>query len=380
MDILTGSPISKGKVLDSPRFKAHGATVGALAKKGARVTILAHQGRKGGKDFIADLGMHAKILERHSGVRIRYIDGLFDSGTEKEISRMKDGEAVLLRNVRDYPDEYTVSDKKNRYRSFCKIFDLYVNDAFSVCHREQGSIMIPPKVIRAYAGPVLAREVSSLGDFIKKEKEDKKMVFVIGGEKIKDYAILLKMLKDGSKMAVGGVLADMVWLEKGLDLGYEKEWLEKKGYLSYYPEMKKKIEEYKDRIIYPVDMAIGDSKRKEIGLEDLPVKSKIKDIGKKSVKLFEDAIKRAEIVFMKGPLGVCEEKRFSYGTVKLLRDVAGLTKKRKTYSLIGGGHLTDVIEEHKISGFSHVSLAGGALIDFITGKKLPGIEALRQAR
>ena len=374
------SPVYMGKPLDNPRFEMHGKTVRELAKKGAKIIIIAHQGRKGSKDFIASLEKHARLIEKHAKVRVKYVDFLFEKKAGDMISCMKNGEAILLRNVRDYDDEYDAKNRKNRYFSFSKMFDMYANDAFSVCHRSQGSVILPPREIMGYAGPALWNEMKSLGKF--KVKGRKKMLFIIGGEKIEDYLPLMKMLKNrNARMIACGVLGDLIIYSKGIKMGYEERWLKEKGYLKNLPKIREILGRYGKRVICPVDAAVGKHRRKEIMLDDLPVNEKIKDIGKESIKIFGDEIGKAEAVFMKGPLGVSEEQGFSYGTVKILGKIAKLTKEKKIYSLIGGGHLTETIDRYRVKrGFSYMSLSGGALIKWITGEKLPGIEALKNSK
>lgn len=372
------SALNQNKPLLEPRFIAHAKTVRMLSKEGAKVVILAHQGRKGAKDFLPSLNEHTKILEKISKVKIKYVDDLFGKTAEKEISKMKEGEVILLRNVRNFNDEENVNEKKNRYFKFSKNFDLYINDQFSTSHRNQGSIVIPPRVIRGYAGPVLEKEFLALKKF--KEKENKKLLLILGGEKIEDYFSLFKFLdKKNTKMVTGGVLGNLILSEKGINLGYEKKWLKEKKYFEKFSKVKKILKKYESKIKVPEDFAIEKNGRKEVLVKNLPVNKKILDIGSISIKNFKEEIKKAQVVLMKGPLGFSEKKGFEKGTLEILKEISKETKKRKVYSLIGGGHLTTAIEEYKLkSNFSHVSLSGGAMIEFLAGEKLPGLEALKK--
>jgi phosphoglycerate kinase len=143
--------------------------------------------------------------------------------------------------------------------------------------------------------------------------------------------------------------------------------------------LKEVYEEHKDQIVLPVDFAIDAKTRKEISLEDMPSDKKIWDVGHKSVEIFKKEIEKAKIVFMKGPLGYSEIEKFNYGTVEILKQISKLTEEKKCFSLLGGGHLTTTIEEYGIeTNFSHISTSGGALIAYISGEKLPGLEALEK--
>lgn len=374
------SAIYKNKILDSPRFSSHAKTIKWLSDKKARVVILSHQGRKGKNDFVSNLKRHAIILERHSKKKIEYVDDLFGEIANEKICGMKNGEIILLKNVRDYSDEKNVNEKKNKYIKFSKKFDFFINDAFSICHRKQASIIIPPKIISGYAGPVLLEEFNFLKKF--NSLENKKLLLVLGGKKIEDYAPLFNFLKKkNAKMIAGGVVANLILYNQGLKFGYEEKWLKENDCMKILPKLKRIINKEKRKIILPLDFAVrGRTKRRnEIYIRQLPIDKKIMDVGKESVRFFRDSISKAEVVLMKGPFGFSEIPGFEYGTVEILKEISRQTKKKKLYSLIGGGNLTTTIDEYNLGkGFSYISLSGGALIEFITHKKLPGLEVLKK--
>lgn len=373
------SPIVEGKVLDSPRMKESAKTVAFLLKNRARVVIIAHQGQKGKSDFFP-LNQHAEILSEHLGEKVEYINDLFGSKALKAVSSLKSGEAVLLRNVRDYPDELGVAAKNNRYPAFCSLFDIYVNDAFSVCHRNHGSLVIPPKHLPSAMGIGLQRELEALENFSFKSRS--KNLFFIGGAKVEDYFPIFRVLKKKkNKIIASGVLANLILVSQGVNLGYENTWLRKKGYLKLVPKLRRIYSKYRKQIILPVDFAVDrNSRRAELSLEDLPSKDKIWDVGHKSVELFASELKGAKSVFMKGPLGYSEIKKFSYSTVRILKSLSSKSRMGG-FSLLGGGHLTATIDEYHIPHtFSYISLSGGALIAYLSGEKLPGLEALRKSK
>lgn len=375
--IDVNSPVVKGKILDSPRFDESSRTINFLIKRKAKVVILAHQGRKGDRDFLP-LRQHAIILGKHIGKEIKYIDSLFDNRAIKAINSLRDGQAILLRNVRDYADESDVKSKDNSYISFCKNFDIFVNDAFSVSHRKQGSIIIPPRYLKSFMGIGMEKEISILKRFNVGRKIN--TIYLIGGAKIDDYLSLFNNLSNKrNKILASGVLANLFLVAKGCNLGYENEWLKEKGYIALASQLKEIYKKYKNQIILPVDFAIDNNgSREEIKLLDFPINQKILDVGHETVKLFKSELKNAKSIFMKGPAGFSEIPEFSYGTVSILKNISLLSKKKGVFSLLGGGHLTTSIKEYNINNnFSHISNSGGALIAYISGEKLPGLEALK---
>ena len=374
------SPVVSGKVLDNPRFKEASQTITQLLEKDAKIVIIAHQGRKGDSDFIP-LEQHAKILSKHVGKKIKYIDFLFEEQALEEIDSLKFGTAILMKNVREYEDELILEN--NRFYTFSELFDLYINDAFSVSHRVQGSIIIPPKVIPSCIGPNFEKELTALKNFHSNINQN--AIYMIGGQKIEDYITLFDVLKNkNSKILASGVLANLFLISQSHNLGYEDFWVKEKGYDKLIPKLKEIYKKYSKQIILPIDFAIGNAiiekaKRKEILLSDFPTNEKIWDIGHETVGLFKSYLTKTDYIFVKGPLGYSEIKEFSYSTVEILKEISILTKKGKVFSLLGGGHLSTTIQEYKINNnFSHISTSGGALISFISGNQLPGLIALEK--
>ena len=374
------SPIVNRKVEDNPRLQATSETIKELLSKKAKLVILAHQGRKGDKDFLETLEQHASILSKHTGKQIRYLDDLFGPGILSALNSIESGEAILLKNVRCFDDESL--PENSRYPALCNLFNLYVNDAFSVSHRKQGSIVIPPKLLPSCIGRSFEKEINVLSRF--KIKKEQKAVYLIGGQKIDDYLPLFNVLNNkNNKILASGVLANLLLISQGKLLGYENKWMKQQRYDKLLPKLKEIYSKYKEQIILPIDFAVGDpditkAQRKEIQLDEFPTNDKIWDTGKKTVELFKEELQTAKIIFMKGPLGYSEIKDFAYSTVEVLREISKLTKQNSAFSLLGGGHLTTTAEKNGIKRFGYVSNSGGALIAFISGETLPGIDALEK--
>lgn len=375
------SPVVKGRILDSPRFKESAETIKELSKKGAKIVILAHQGRKGKSDFLS-LNQHAHLLSKYVSKRIQYIDDLFNSEALNKINSLKNGDIIILKNVRNFEDEINPKLKSNRYPAFCKNFDIYINDAFPASHRTQGSIIIPPKILPSCIGRAFEKELFALKNFHLKSK--KKIAFLLGGSKAEDYISLFNILKNkNNKILVSGVFANLILVAKGHNLGYETKWLKEQGYNSLIPKLKILCKKYEKQIILPVDFAVNgiqpEKAKKRIvkSLEDAPFNQKIWDVDKRTVELFKENLRGMDSIFMKGPLGYSELPQFSNSTIAILKF---LSKNKKAFTLLGGGHLSTTIQRYHIPNtFSHISTSGGALIAYLSGKKLPGIVALEKS-
>ncbi len=355
------SDAHEGKIGLSERIKESVKTISELKQKGAKVVIIAHQGRQDKDDFIG-LKQHAKFLNKY--VKVKFVDDVCGKKAIKTIEKLKNGEVVLLDNIRFIKDEFEPKKgKKNKLFKLVEMADVFVNDAFSVCHREHASMVLFPRYLKSFAGRLLEKEIVAL-----KKIKIKNCLYILGGAKPEDNIKLLR----GRKVLACGLFGQMCLIAKGKDLGAQNKYLKKdiKNYFKIIGKLKKKLRNVKA----PIDFAVKvNGKRKELGVEDFPSRYEIFDIGKETQKEYTDEIKKAEVVFMKGPAGFSADKNFAKGTVTLLRTIA----KLKNFSLVGGGHLSDTIKKYKLSGFGHVSLSGGALLRYIAGEKLVGLEALK---
>lgn len=368
------SPVKKGKVQISPRLFEHAKTLKELSRKKAKVCIIAHQGRPGKDDFV-DLNQHAKLLTKILKINVIYIDDLYGKKALKSIDSLKPSEIILLQNLRKCDDELSKVSASQHSKStlvvtLSKHFDIFVQDAFSVLHRSQASIVGFPKVLPSYIGRVLEEEIVAL----KKLNKVKNAVYVLGGAKPSDHIDLLKhILKKGKakKILTSGVLGEAFLIAKGVDIGKKKEYLKDLGVLDVIPKLKK-IKNKK--IETPIDFAIiKKGKRLEIDLKDLPSKEYMFDIGKKTIEKYKKIIEKSNAVFMKGTPGKYLKKEFILGTKEILKSVS-----RAKFSFIGGGDTSMAVEiiNMKKSDFSYCSLSGGALLNYLAGNKLPGLEIL----
>jgi len=372
------------KVLDDARIRAHGeTTIKELAGKGAKVVILAHQGRKGDADFIPTK-QHAEILGKILGKPVKYVDELFGEKAKNEIKKLKSGEILVLDNVRTFSAETkegTPEDhaKTDLVKNLAPLADFFVNDAFAAAHRAHVSIIGFTAVLPSAAGRIMERELKSLGKVL--EKPEKPCIFILGGAKADDSLEISKYVLD-NKIAdyvlTGGVVGQVFLAAKGTDLGKPNmEFLKKQKLLDLLPGIKELEQKYPERIKVPKDVAVeANGKRKEILVEKLPTDCLTFDIGAKTVEDYGNIIRNAKTIVVSGPMGVYENSEFSFGTRRILEEIAN----SKAYSLAGGGHTIGALQEFKLSSrISYVSTAGGALIEFLMGKKLPGVTALEKA-
>jgi phosphoglycerate kinase len=376
-------PESK-KVLEDVRIRAHGeTTIKELVEKGAKVVVLAHQGRKGDPDFIP-LKQHAEILSKVLGKPVKYVDDVFGEKAKKEIKNLKSGEILVLENVRTFanetkegiPEEHA---KTELVKNLAPLADIFVNDAFAAAHRAHVSIIGFTTVLPSVAGRIMERELKSLSKVL--EKPEKPCVFILGGAKADDSLEISRYVlnnKIADYVLTGGVVGHVFLAAKGVNLGKPNmDFLEKKELLSLVSGIKELMQKYPDKIKTPVDLAVEvNGKRKEVSVDELPVDYQIFDIGAKTVEEYAKIIRNAKSIVVSGPMGVYENKEFLFGTKRIFEEIAN----SKAFSLAGGGHTISALQEFGLSNkISYVSTAGGALIEFLMGKKLPGVTALEKA-
>ena len=372
------------KVTSDVRIRAHAeSTLKELAEKGARTVVLAHQGRKGDPDF-TPLKQHAEILQKILKCPVKYVDDVFGDKAKQAIQALKGGEILVLENVRSWDGETKsatpeVAAKTELVQSLAPLADLFVNDAFAAAHRGHVSMVGFTAVLPSAAGRIMQRELESLSHAL--EKPEKPCVYVMGGAKADDSLEISKyVLGNGiaDYVLVGGVTSQLFLAAKGVDLGKgNMAFLEKKELLGLVPGIKELMKKYGGKVQVPVDVALDvKGKRKEIDVSKLPTDYSIFDVGAKTVENYAKLLSRAKSIVVSGPMGVYENKEFNFGTRKVFEAIAD----SKAFSLAGGGNTIAAIEEYGLTKkIGYISTAGGALIEFLMGKKLPGVVALESA-
>ncbi len=366
----------------SERIRSAAETIGELSDKGAKTVVLAHQGRAGDPDFTS-LENHAKMLSQILEREVRFIDDIFGPAARSAISELDNGDILLLENVRFLAEETLKRDAQEHSKSFLvqklsPLIDIFVNDAFSAAHRSHASLVGFTPILPKVLGRTMERELSSLSRAM--ENPEKPCVYVLGGLKPEDaFKVMAHGLETGSMdlALTCGVVGRLVLLAKGVDTGpRDREFFEKKNFLSFLDQARELVSDFPERVKAPVDLAAEkDGERVEIDVEDLPTDLEIFDIGSKTAEEYRKTILSARTVVMNGPAGVYEREPFAVGTRRILEAIA----ESDAFSLMGGGHTITAMEKLGFSAdqFSYVSIAGGALISYLGGEKMPAVDAMR---
>jgi phosphoglycerate kinase len=356
------SALNGKKIVENLRFREHAKTINELKRRKAVVVILAHQGRVGKRNFIS-LKQHARILNKYS--KIGFVDDIIGKRAVAGIQKLKSGEALLLENVRFLKDEFSAGGG-GFVKKLAPLFDYYVDDAFSNMHRNHASMVGFAKRLPSAIGGVALKELKAL-DKIK--SKTKNALFVLGGNKPRDVVLLIKK----GHVLTTGTLSLLALKAKGYKLGREDVMLKRD--LSVVGELRKNLR----RVAVPVDLAVSvGGKRKEICVDELPTKYEILDIGSRTVRDYAREIQKARVIFFKGVAGLSQKKGFDVGTRELLKVISGA----KGFSVVAGGSSSNAVEKFKINkkGFGHISLSGGALVHYLAGKRLPGLEVLKKRK
>ena len=392
------APIVDGRIEGKDRIEAAAATVDHIASKGAKVVIVAHQGRKGDADFTS-LREHASVLDSFTTAEVAFVGTPEKAPVEEygeyihgraALARIRDlrpGQALMLENVRALDDE-TKKAKPAEHatapfvKALAGVADGYVNDAFSAAHRAQASLVGFNELLPSAAGLTMDRELTALAKAV--DAPEPPAVYFLGGSKPEDsIAVMKSNFAKGTldTALLGGLVANLFLLARGHELGKPSmELLEKKGILQLLPQAELLLEAYDAQIVTPVDVVMkdGHGTPQTLWVEDLPQNHPILDIGPESIQMYLEEIQGAGSLMMNGPAGLYEEKPYDRGTRAILDAFA----KSDAFSLLGGGHTITAIGEfgHSFDDFGYVSLAGGALMSYLTGETLPAVEALKKNR
>lgn len=343
--------IQNNEIKNSIRIKRAVSTIKFLIKNNCKVVIVSHRGRpakfKAGKEeTLKPLVIELKKL---IGKEIKFKDGFNFEKIKSEIAKSSPRSIFMLENIRLNPGEEKNDSKLAKNLSI--LADFYVNDAFAVSHRKNASICAITKFLPSYAGLEMESEVKAFEKVMEKLK--KPLVLILGGAKVSDKIGVIKYFYDkADKILVGGGVANTFFFYKNIPIGsslYENN-----------PLLKSIVAKYSKKVQTPLDVVIENKK--------------ILDIKEETVKNYGAIIKKAGTIIWNGPMGFIEDKKFQSGTLSLVKQVA----KSRAFSLVGGGETTSfVIAAGKEKSFSFLSTGGGAMLEYLSGKKLPGIECLK---
>jgi phosphoglycerate kinase len=357
-------PLDKqGNITNDERIKAAIPTIKFLLNQQAKVILLSHLGRPDGK-VIKELSL--KKVATHLGKLLKTPILMLSDCVNIEIP---DDKIIMLENLRFHPEEE--KNDKAFAKKLIDSADYYVNDAFGCSHRAHASVHAITEYLPSCAGFLLEKEINNLT----LDNPKRPMIGILGGSKISDKIELInELLKKVDKLLLGGAMIFTFYKAGGLEIG--KSLVEKdKAELA-----KQLMNDYKDKLILPVDVVVAgkmDAKAiaKTVPIENMPKNMIGLDIGEKSIQLYKNILKDAKTIVWNGPLGVFEIEKFAIGTF----EIAKALSKSKAKTIVGGGDSLAAVQKLKLeSKMTHVSTGGGAFIEFIEGRKLPGIDALEK--
>ncbi|EGT5594105.1 phosphoglycerate kinase [Corynebacterium sp. HMSC06C06] len=373
----------EGNITDSGRITASLPTIKALIEGGAKVILSAHLGRpKGEVNPKYSLAPVAEALSEALGQYVALAGDVTGEDAHERANGLNDGDVMLIENVRFDPRE-TSKDEAERGAFADELVALaadngaFVSDGFGVVHRAQASVYDVAKRLPAYAGKLVQKEVETLAAVA--EKPESPYVVVLGGAKVSDKLGVIEALAGkADKVIIGGGMCYTLLAAKGYNV--QNSLLQE----DQIDNCKDLLERFGDKIVLPVDLIAAtefdaNAENKVVALDGIPEGWQSLDIGPESVKEFDKVIASSKTVFWNGPMGVFEMEAFSKGTAGVARSIIDATKNNGSFTVVGGGDSAASVRLLGLDedGFSHISTGGGASLEFLEGKELPGVSVLQ---
>lgn len=366
---------NKGEIADDSRIKAAMPTIDYLKENGAKVILMSHLGRpKGEANPEFSLKPVAEYLENEYKDNFSFLasDEVVDKKVKEEIDKLEDGQIALLENTR-YRKEET-KNGEGFAKELASLAELYVNDAFGTSHRSHASNVGVANILPSAVGFLIEKEIEVMGKAL--ETPDHPFVSILGGAKVSDkIGVIENLITKVDTILIGGGMAYTFLKAQGKEIG--KSLLEEDK-MDLSLELVEKAKANGVEILLPVDVVIADKieagvETEIVDIDNIPADKEALDIGPKTAKLFADKIKAAKTVVWNGPMGVFEIKEFSNGT----NEVANALAESEAVTIVGGGDSALAIEMADLKNkITHVSTGGGASLEFLEGKDLPGISAI----
>lgn len=363
-------PIKNGEVQDDFKIIKHLPLIKYLIEKKTRIILISHLGRpEHGKDnseySLKPVAMRLKEILKKD---IKFVSDCIGFKAETAIAKLNPGEILMLENIR-----FEEGEKKNSKilaKKLAKMADIYVNEAFAVSHRKEASVSAIKNYIPSFAGFLLEKEIMNLN----KIKKSKNLIVVIGGAKLKTKISLIKKFeKKAKKILIGGALANNFFASSGYEVGrslVDKESIKIAG----------KLMKSSKNILLPIDVVVGNKDGEWKGqakkIYDIGPKDYVYDIGPETIKLYATYLKKAQNIIWNGPLGMFENNDFKHGTLSIARIIASRSSGR-AYGVVGGGETVEALKMTKmLRHVDWVSTGGGAMLTYLSGGKMPGLEGI----
>lgn len=367
-------PVSQDNPGSDFKIKKVIPTLMYLREHGAKIIVISHLGRPKGREQELSMRPAAKRLWELLGGSVKFVNDVIGKGVEKEINAMKEGELVVLENLRFYKEEKENDEKFAG--QLAKMADIFVQDGFGVCHRKEASVVSVPKFLPSYPGLLLEEEIRVLSNVL--INPEKPLISIIGGAKILTKTRVIERLTDKSDyVLLGGKIANSVLVAKGIcikDLMSSEE--------EDLMEVAKGINLASSKLHLPVDGVMALSNFEEeysrVGAVGTVRREEgIYDIGPETIEKFKSILSEAKTIIWNGPLGFFEKPPFDKGTNEIAKMIGQINSQ--VYSVVGGGETVEAIQKLGIENqFDFISTGGGAMLDFMAGKDLPGIVALEE--
>ena len=370
-------PLKDRIIQDSTRIEQVLPFLKELVKRKSKIILISHLGRPGGlKDSTLSLLPIYKYLKKKLNTNMYFYTGEINDEVKIKSSYLKDGEVLLIENIRFFKEE--TENDESFSKKLGELGEMYINDAFSCSHRKQSSVYSITKFVKeVYAGPLLKKEIAAIDSVIKNKKDP--VTCIVGGSKVSTkIGVIISLLKSVSNIVIVGAMANNFLAYKKYEIGKSLKEVNSEDMIKKILE---EAEVNKCKILIPEDCLVSKSFEGVAVLKDVKFVDKddiILDVGPKTIKVIEEIIDKSNTIMWNGPAGYFESKNFALGTNAIAQRISENTRNRSLISVLGGGDTVSAINKSGLElSFTHLSTAGGAFLEYLEGKDLPGLSVLK---